>query len=165
MQAIVRQAILSYLPHIMFIAVMFLISLVSYEAKQWIAQHKDLIEHQREVLIQQIGKDKYDMLINKTAVICKAVEQDAKSLDWNSFMKHDSAVQRLCEATGISEDEAHNLVESFVGDFNKDKAPKTESTLSIVPPGTTQTAQPTEKPLIDYTKEELIVMLEAKKNA
>lgn len=117
----IKTIVIQYLIIIFAAIVSTIFSVITYEVRQLLKSKRNFLEHQRQQLIQKIGIDQYNHDVDVARRVINAVEQEAKAFNWDGLLKHSTAVERITQATGLNTDEIHNIIESFVNEFNKDK--------------------------------------------
>lgn len=98
------------------------------QLKAFLDAHKELIEKQKEAVIQTIGIDQYnkDVAIVKNAVF--TAEQLGKEFNWEGTIKHSKVLELIQGKTGLSDDEIFNIIKGAVLEVNSLK----NSTTNIV---------------------------------
>ncbi|AGK95420.1 hypothetical protein [Clostridium pasteurianum] len=91
------------------------------QLKAFLDAHKELIEKQKEAVIQTIGTEKYnkDVAIVKNAVF--AVEQLGKEFNWEGAIKHSKVLELITGKTGLTDDEIFNIIKGAVLEVNNFK--------------------------------------------
>lgn len=116
----IKEILIQYLPSVLYLAITVFIGIITYFVKQFLLTKKDLLEHQRNELIQKIGIDKYNHDMEIAKGIINAVEQEAREFDWDSVVKHSTATKMIRKMTGLSDSDIYNIIKSTVNEFNKD---------------------------------------------
>ncbi|AGK95643.1 hypothetical protein [Clostridium pasteurianum] len=100
------------------------------QLKAFLDAHKDLIEKQKEALIQTIGIDQYnkDVAIVKNAVF--AAEQLGKEFNWEGAIKHSKVLGLISGKTGLTDEEIYNIIKAAVLEVNSLRT-STETPTSI----------------------------------
>jgi hypothetical protein len=91
-----KEVLLTHLlPSIMYLVVTLMVGFVAYYAKLFLITRMEVLEHQRQELIQKIGIDKYNHEANVAWNIVNAIEQEARELNWDKLLKKSIAVDRI----------------------------------------------------------------------
>lgn len=81
----------------------------------------DLIEKQKQQVIQKIGIDKYNQDVAMAKGIIMSVEQQAREFNWDGTIKHAKATEMISKVTGLSNDDIFNIIKATVAELNKNK--------------------------------------------
>ncbi|MFL0197407.1 hypothetical protein ACJDU8_17830 [Clostridium sp. WILCCON 0269] len=88
------------------------------QIKSYLDSKQELIQKQKEAVIQSIGIDRYnkDKQIIQDAV--KTVEQLGKEFNWEGAVKHSKVLELIKGRTGLSDDYIYNIIKGTVLEVN-----------------------------------------------
>lgn len=98
-----------------------LLGVIAFYIKTFWNKHKNVLELQRQQLIQKIGIDKYNADVVKVKEAVYAAEQLGKEFDWNGTLKHSKVLEMIEGKTGLTDDQIFNIIKSLVGEMNSNK--------------------------------------------
>lgn len=99
---------------IAYIIITTLFALISFYVKQFLNKHADLLEKQEKSLENKIGVDQYNLDKSIAIDIILRVEEEAKTFDWSSEIKHSKATSLIAEKTGLSPEDIYNIIKATV---------------------------------------------------
>lgn len=91
------------------------------QVKAFIDSNRQLIEKQKQALIQSMGIERYnaDVAIVKQAV--QTVEQLGKEFNWEGTVKHSKVLEMIEGKTGLTDTEIYNIIKAVVLQVNQFK--------------------------------------------
>ncbi|WP_026882234.1 hypothetical protein [Clostridium akagii] len=91
------------------------------QLKSFIDSNRQLIEKQKQALIQSMGIERYnaDVAIVKRAV--QTVEQLGKEFNWEGTVKHSKVLEMIEGKTGLTDTEIYNIIKAVVLQVNQFK--------------------------------------------
>ncbi|WP_297430598.1 hypothetical protein [Clostridium sp.] len=102
------------------VIVSMILGLIAYFVKQFYDSHKNMLETQRQYLIQKIGIDKYNQDITVIKGAVATAEQLGKEFDWTGIVKHTKVLEMIEGKTGLTDEEIFNTIKAAVSEINKD---------------------------------------------
>lgn len=127
MTNVFNEIMVQVLPQLLFMIITTLLTFITLIAKKWWIANQSLIEAQRQHVIQKIGIDKYNQDVEMAKTIIKSIEEQARSIDWTSEIKHAKATEIISGITSLSSDQIFNIIKATVDELNASK-PKTVAT-------------------------------------
>ena len=98
-------------------------------AKKWWDKNEELLETEKQHLIQAIGIDKYNQDIDTAKMIIQSIEEQARNYNWESTLKHAKATELITKFTGLTSEQIFNVIKATVNEWNSNK-PKTETVIA-----------------------------------
>lgn len=98
-----------------------IIEIARRQLKTYLDSKQQLIEKQKEALIQTMGIEKYnsDMAVVKQAV--QTAEQLGKEFNWEGTIKHSKVLELIEGKTGLTEAQIFNIIKAAVLTVNQAK--------------------------------------------
>ena len=113
--------ITSILTPIVVAAIGTIIEIARRQLKVYLDSKQQLIEKQKEALVQAMGVEKYnsDVAIVKQAV--QTVEQLGKEFNWEGTLKHSKVLELIEGKTGLTDEQVFNIIKATVLAVNQAK--------------------------------------------
>ena len=98
-----------------------IIEIARRQLKVYLDSKQQLIEKQKEALVQAMGVEKYnsDVAIVKQAV--QTVEQLGKEFNWEGTLKHSKVLELIEGKTGLTDEQIFNIIKATVLGVNQAK--------------------------------------------
>ena len=98
-----------------------IIEIARRQLKVYLDSKQQLIEKQKEALVQAMGVEKYnsDVAIVKQAV--QTVEQLGKEFNWEGTLKHSKVLELIEGKTGLTDAQIFNIIKATVLAVNQAK--------------------------------------------
>lgn len=109
------------IPQLLYLIITVIMGLVTYYVKKFLEARKDLLETQKEEIIQKIGIEKYNQDVAIAKSIIEAVEQMGRNFNWEGAVKKSKAAEIISQKTGLSQNDIYNIIEATVAEFNRNK--------------------------------------------
>jgi hypothetical protein len=109
------------IPQICYVIIATVAGIVTYEVKKFLVAKHELIEKQKQELIQKIGIDKYNQDIEIAKGVIMAVEQMGREYNWEGIIKHAKATELISQKTGLNSEDIFNIIKATVAELNKEK--------------------------------------------
>ncbi|WP_322976583.1 hypothetical protein [Clostridium kluyveri] len=88
------------------------------QIKNYLDIKEELIQKQKEAVIQSMGIERYNRDVKIVQNTVKTVEQLGKEFDWKGAVKHSKVMEFIKGKTGLSDDEIYNIIKGTVLEVN-----------------------------------------------